>query len=667
MPDKQYKSKECVKWGRRPNAMVAFALLLLWGITYSFSYSHTAPPPGNKKRILLEHSDSLHYNAIEKPGLQQLRGNVKVRHESWVMYCDSAFLEDATNSFFAYDNIRILEGDSLTITGGQLDYYGQDRMAELRYDVEMSNLTATLYTDSLSYDRNLGTGYYTQGGTIVDSLNTLTSIYGEYTPSTNEAIFTDEVVLENPDFVLTTDYLRYNTKTKIAYFTGPTTIVSDSGRIESTRGVYDTEKDVGILLDRSTVFNRRGTITADSIFYDKPLSFTECFGSMVLNDTINKANLYGEYGFFNDSTEYAFSTYHAWLKDYSKKDTLYLAADTMEMISYRDSIQSKKPVRLMRGYHNAKLFRQDLQGKADSVSYFSMDSILTLFQAPIVWNDSTQLEGDTIRAYFAADTLHHTKAWLNAKSMRQLLDPDKFEQIKGDSLLAFFVDRSVKELRAYGEVEMIYFPLQESIKHYFGVGHVKSPYVVAYFAADTIQRAVWLGPAEGTLTPIEQATESDKSLTGLTWKPKMRPLSPQDIFTIKRDSMGQEVAFTPPSLSDLSHFNGAQQALSAYEIIAQEVGASRIRATWKPEEVDTVRQEEMARALLPLYIRRPLPEDEPFTWLLYPDLRLFNSNENESWHYYTDQENQSDPIIPPYRMTLESRPLTNDESASEGR
>lgn len=662
MLEEQSKRSSSNNRQRRSYTAIVFVSFLLFASTFSLLYPHSTPPPNGKKRIVLEHADSLHYDAIEMPGMQQLKGNVKLRHAGWIMYCDSAFLEEETNSLFAYDNIRIKEGDSVTIIGQLLNYYGEDRIAQLRYNVELSNRTATLYTDSLDYDRNAGIAYYTEGGTIVDSLNTLSSVYGEYTPSTNEAVFRDEVVLENTDFTLNTDYLRYNTDTKIAYFNGPTTIVSDSGRIESTRGVYDTGNDVGILLDRSVVFNRRGTVTADSIFYDKHAFFTEGFGSMVLCDTINKANLYGEYGFLNDSTEYAFATYRAWLEDYSRKDTLYMAADTLEMISRKDSLSAKdKDIRLMRGYHHGKLFRKDLQGVADSISYFSMDSILTLFHSPIIWSDSTQLEGDTIRAYFAADTLHHAKTWLNAKSMKQLMEPDKFEQIKGDSLLAFFADESVNELRAYGNVEMIYFPLQESIKHYFGVGHVKSPHVIAYFAADTLQKAIWLGPANGTLTPIEKASESDKLLAGLQWKPQRRPLSPKDIFTAPTDSLGQPIAYIPPSLSDLSRFSGAAAALTAYETMEREVKESRARALTQSETIDSAAIAEAARALLPECIRRPMPTDAPFVWPVTTDETL--SQPDKLWHYSTDQEDHSDQSIPPFRMMPANMPSVKDESA----
>ena len=248
MLEEQSKRSSSNNRQRRSYTAIVFVSFLLFASTFSLLYPHSTPPPNGKKRIVLEHADSLHYDAIEMPGMQQLKGNVKLRHAGWIMYCDSAFLEEETNSLFAYDNIRINEGDSITIIGQLLNYYGEDRIAQLRYNVELSNRTATLYTDSLDYDRNAGIAYYTEGGTIVDSLNTLSSVYGEYTPSTNEAVFRDEVVLENTDFTLNTDYLRYNTDTKIAYFNGPTTIVSDSGRIESTRGVYDTGNDVGIFL-----------------------------------------------------------------------------------------------------------------------------------------------------------------------------------------------------------------------------------------------------------------------------------------------------------------------------------------------------------------------------------------------------------------------------------
>lgn len=603
------------------------------------SVKKESPPPKKEppKKIFLEHADSLLFDSQLLPGVNKLKGNVRMRHESWLMNCDSAYLNEEVNTFDAMDNV-VIRDDSINIFSKYLFYDGAERLARLRHAVELNNKSATLYTDSLDYDRNLGIGYYFQSGTIVDSLNTLTSIYGEYTPASSEAYFEKEVVLENPDFVLYTERLRYNTESKIAYFDGPTTILSDSGCIESSRGIYDTEKDVAILLDRSVVFHKRGTMTGDSLLYDNKRKFAESFGRMILNDTINRSILKGEYGYFNEKTEYAFATAYASMEDYSRKDTVYVGADTLEMVSKKEAVASEtedsKQIRLMRAYHRARLYRKGMQGVADSLTYFSHDSIFTLYQKPIIWNDSIQLEGDTIRAFFASDTLHHAKSWMNAKSMRQLDDPELFEQLKSDSILAFFAEETVREFRAFGEVDMVYFPLQESIHRYFGVGRIKGPELYVYFAADTLQKTLFVGPTEGALYPIESATDTEKKLPGLIWETLPRPQSPQDVISPMLDSLGNPLPFTPIPLSDLARFDGSLAALSAYDTIDSEIELSRRRAEElaKQKAEAAIAQKEQ----LSIYIRRSRPEDAPWR----PAVDILNPDHLKLWDYSSTSETQ---------------------------
>lgn len=607
----------------------------------------------DKNKVYLRHADSLLYDKEVNEDANILKGNVSLYHDGWGMFCDSAYLYEKTNSFDAMDNVSI-HGDSLDIYSQSLYYNGSDRIAHLQNNVRLTNRTATLYTDELDYDRNADIAYYTNGGTIVDSLNTLTSIYGEYIPSTNEAYFENEVVLENPDFILRTNHLRHNTETKIAYFYGPTTIDLDSAHIESTRGIYDTENNLAILLDKSMIFHRRGTLMGDSLFYDKRNQFSEVFGSMELHDTINKAFLYGEYGYYDEKKEYAFATLYSYLKDYSKKDTLYIGADTLEMISLKMDTptldSNNNDIRLLLAYHRAKIYSKDIQGVADSMSYFSHDSIMTLYQRPFLWHDSTQLEGDTIRAFFAADTLHHAKSWMNAKGMQMLKQKDLFNQIASDSILAFFANETIKEVRAFADsVDIVYFPEQEKIHRYFGVGRLHSPTVSVFFDADTLQKALFLGPAEGALYPIEQATDQEKKLPLLVWEPVHRPNAPGEVINLNVDSMGNPLPYTPPSKSDLSRFDGSLAALTAYETIQEEVKLSQERERARQQ---SLRQEEQEKKTpLPPCIRRPQEGDTPYSVDEFLHLDFL-----DIWEYSINQDYQENSTIIPYRTIPEKRP-----------
>ena len=305
----------------------------------------------SKTRVNLEHADKLSFNKSINEKAQVLVGDVCFRHDSSYMYCDSAYFYEKNNSLEAFSNVRMEQGDTLFVYGQYLFYDGDARIAYLRENVRMENRQVTLFTDSLNYERIPNIGYYFEGGMIVDSLNQLSSYYGQYSPSTKLAIFNDSVRLENPNFTLYSDTLHYNTESKISTILGPSVIVSDSGTIHSSRGWYNTVNNTSMLLDRSEVISGNRFLTGDSIAYDRQNGFGEVFGDMCIQDTLQRIMLKGEYGYYNEKTGYAFATDSARCLEYSQGDTLYLHADTLQMFTVDSTYREVKAFHGVRRKH----------------------------------------------------------------------------------------------------------------------------------------------------------------------------------------------------------------------------------------------------------------------------------------------------------------------------
>ena len=71
-------------------------------------------------KVFLEYSDVLTYDEI--PGVpkedlpQILKGNVKLRKGGMWMYCDSAYFFEKTSSFDAFGNVKMTQGDTLSVS-----------------------------------------------------------------------------------------------------------------------------------------------------------------------------------------------------------------------------------------------------------------------------------------------------------------------------------------------------------------------------------------------------------------------------------------------------------------------------------------------------------------------------------------------------------------------
>lgn len=659
-------------------ALLLFVGLPLWGGTaWLHSSPHTveapAPPPtmvSGKRLIILDHADILSHDQAILPDVVILSGNVRLRHGSWIMTCDSANLNEVTNSFDAFGHVRIQEGDSISITAGEMTYDGMTTLAELQDNVILTKNVTTLFTERLFYNRSQKVAYYDNFGTLADSINTLTSVYGEYNTGSDEALFQNQVHLENDRFTLDTDILHYNTKTSICRIVSPTIIeTTDSVTIETDRGFYNTDTEQSILLDHSLVTHPDGTMTGDSILYDKKREICQAYYDVVIDNQKDKTTYFGDYGYLDQANGYTYATGRAYVMDYSEEDTLYMSAEIMEGIKRNlppppgatDSLE----VKYTKGYHDVRLYRKDIQAIGDSVHYFSLDSLIKLFGSPILWNDSTQLKGDTIYAHLANDTIDHAFAWLNASSVRWL-DSVKQDRVKADTIQAYFREGTLDHAFYRSNVESRYYLIQEKAKHYYALAQVKNPQMDVYITDDKLDHILWHGKAEGTIHPIQDLTDALRQMSGAEWHGDKRPLSPEDVIPDRT---------APPASTDsLATLQGQNSKMSkGFDGLAawQAFYKEYKQAIEKPKPAEakkTAPRDTTTIAVQPLsvYIRRPLESDTSSVPSLADSLQSYmHLLPLYSWDSYLDRENRAPSTTNPSTGILRRSNSSDASSKSD--
>ena len=490
----------------------------------SKSSAHAVKPPKKGTKVFLEYADALEFDKAKGPDYQVLRGAVRFRQDSMRMYCDSAYFFDKTNSLEAFGNIRMEQGDTLFVYSDYLFYDGNQQLAKLRYNVKMENRNVTLLTDSLNYDRRFNIGYFFQGGVVSDLKNELTSVYGQYSPSTKDAVFQNNVKLVNDKVKLLSDTLHYNTLNKIAKITGPSTILSDSNTIYSNKGWYNTQKETSLLLNRSLLVNKEKTLTGDSILYFRNTGKGEVFGHMHLKDTLNKADMYGNYGFYNEKTHLAFATDSAWIREYSRPDTTYIHADTLM------TTQSESNIRVLSAFHHVRYFSVESQGVCDSMRYSTQDSVLRLYKNPILWNTKYQLSGDTINAYMNDSTIKRAHiigyAFVASEENKK---GGYYNQLSGKEIKAKFEDGEIRKVDASGNVESAFYPTDKD-SLMIGLNRAESSYLTLFTRNRKVEKLImWPSPI-GSLTPMITIKNEDKFLKNFRWNNSIRPLNKNDIF-----------------------------------------------------------------------------------------------------------------------------------------
>ena len=482
----------------------------------------TVPP--KKTKVYLIHSNTLSFDKAVKPDAQILNGDVCFRHDSSYMYCDSAYFFEQTNSLEAFSNVRMEQGDTLFVYGDYLFYDGNTQVAYLRENVRMENGQVTLFTDSLNYERIPNIGYYFEGGLIVDSLNQLSSFYGQYSPETKLAVFNDSVQVENPDFTLYSDTLHYDTESKVATILGPSVIVSDSGTIHTSRGWYDTVNNASLLLDQSQVESGEKILIGDSIFYNRDTGMGEVYGNMSLIDTAQHVTLQGEYGYYNEQTGYAFATDSARFLEYSQGDTLFLHADTLQMVTV-DSVY-----REIKAYYGVRFYRIDMQGVCDSMQFNTRDSVLYMYTEPVLWNEQYQLYGDTIAIYMNDSTIEYAHV-IQFAFAAQHVDSSYYNQLKGNDLKAYFEGQAVHQIDVAGNAESIFYPLEKDGAK-VGMNETKSGFLTIWVKDNKLDKLkIWPSPV-GSMTPIPDLKPDQKMLKDFYWFDYLRPKNRDDIYEV---------------------------------------------------------------------------------------------------------------------------------------
>ena len=482
----------------------------------------TVPP--KKTKVYLIHSNTLSFDKAVKPDAQILNGDVCFRHDSSYMYCDSAYFFEQTNSLEAFSNVRMEQGDTLFVYGDYLFYDGNTQVAYLRENVRMENGQVTLFTDSLNYERIPNIGYYFEGGLIVDSLNQLSSFYGQYSPETKLAVFNDSVQVENPDFTLYSDTLHYDTESKVATILGPSVIVSDSGTIHTSRGWYDTVNNASLLLAQSQVESGVKILIGDSIFYNRDTGMGEVYGNMSLVDTAQHVTLQGEYGYYNEQTGYAFATDSARFLEYSQGDTLFLHADTLQMVTV-DSVY-----REIKAYYGVRFYRIDMQGVCDSMQFNTRDSVLYMYTEPVLWNEQYQLYGDTIAIYMNDSTIEYAHV-IQFAFAAQHVDSSYYNQLKGNDLKAYFEGQAVHQIDVAGNAESIFYPLEKDGAK-VGMNETKSGFLTIWVKDNKLDKLkIWPSPV-GSMTPIPDLKPDQKMLKDFYWFDYLRPKNRDDIYEV---------------------------------------------------------------------------------------------------------------------------------------
>ncbi len=205
-----------------------------------------------------------------------------------------------------------------------------------------------------------------------------------------------------------------------------------------------------------------------------------------------------------------------------------LAAQTDSLAVPKDSTK----ISFVYGIKNVKVFRSDMQVSCDSLAYTDLDSLIRLYESPVVWNEiKRQYTADSITIVVKNRTIDRASLMSNAFIIVQE-DSLSFDQVRGAEMMAYF--DSTGTLRRFdslgGASGVFYIEENGSLAT---VNKFESKMLTAILKDGDIQDLNYFDAVKSDAYPVVQMKKDEKILKGFDWQPDKRPKGPEDITSYK--------------------------------------------------------------------------------------------------------------------------------------
>lgn len=532
-------------------------------------------------------TDRLDYN---------LRTKLATYHTGGRIVSNGATELSSTHGYYYADRQQVYFRDSVVA----IDERFEMKADTLMYDLAAERVyflgptvirtdTHRIYCESGYYDVQLDEAVFSQNAQYLSGDRKAAADTIRYFGGLRETY-----ILEGNAFVAEGDFQRA-TADKINYFRR-----EDKYKLEGNASVRDSVQTVtGDTIDydvaravysvvggRPRVSSPPMIILADRLDADPETGFSTASGRVVWQDTSANVTISAATARYNETTGYLLasggagpdqpgqSDYYGnrpMMTSVLEGDTMWMVADTLvsvrsdqvdtsytttvvsrdtimigdsltiDIVSNTDTLITYDTIRYLAAHHDVRILKSDMQAVCDSLGFNTIDSVLTLYQNPILWQDTSQLTGDTVRIHFKGEALDKVQLLRNALV---ITSPDLvfFNQVKGKQIEAFFDDStSLSRTEVRGNAEAIYYIVDEA-GAYVGVNKTACSSMVLHFKNGGVKKIRFLSAPSGKMDPMQAVNHETFKLEGFRWETKRKPLTVDDLF---KDRTGGKPAVVP--------------------------------------------------------------------------------------------------------------------------
>lgn len=390
---------------------------------------------------------------------------------------------------------------------------------------------AKIYCESGYYDLETEIAEFNQNAQYAGDQKRATADTIRYFSREGEIIMAGHVLVYENDRKIDGTFLRYLERSGETWIKGNPANYFDSTRMVRSAEIFYNEKTNQISTKgESEIRDGSLIMKMEQSDFDQRTGIGHARGNVEWRDTVQNIGIRAEHLDYVKETSYvlAYGTKRPLFFTLIEGDTLYIAADTLNMWTIADTVNSGDTVRMIRAFHDVRLFKSNMQGLADSLVFHGRDSLFTFYGRPVLWSDTTQFSADSIQMHLknkqVKDIILNRKAMIVSEILQIYYD-----QIKGKTITAEFDSSAIKEMWVTGNAESIYYPKDDHAA-FMGVNQTICSRMYFIFKEGQIHLLKYYGDNSSVMQPMSEANHETMRLEGFQWRGVERPHNINDLL-----------------------------------------------------------------------------------------------------------------------------------------
>lgn len=475
-----------------------------------------------------------------------------------------------------YEKVRVT-GEDFDLVSDSLSYHTQTKIAGFLSPVLIHSDSADIYSRGGWFDLDdkigdfIGDAQYMEGKTKA-AADTI-SYDGKADKVALKSAVQSEYVSEKD--TATARIISYDRKNEVYVLKQKAWYKGESNEVTGEDIFFDKKEEKFIVKGRSRVSDPPSIIEADSLDYSKSVKYGKADGNVVWRDTAARTTIIADHVVYRGDVNYMKASNDKGRPLFITeidKDTLYMRADTLRSfrsIRERIVLPEKRSARRAQkaatptdvsitardttvtdsvavalatdtlhtgimdtfdyftGIHNVRIFKSDMQAVCDSLVYGKADSVFTLYKAPFVWSDSSQIAGDTIDIFMKYKKMDK----LTVRQQAIILSSEDlifFNQIKGRFLEAYFREGKIYRMDVDGDAQVVYY-LNDKAKGYSGVNTTEAANMTFYLNENKLTDIHNYREPRSKVLPMKTTDHDAIKVKGFKWNILVRPKSSDDL------------------------------------------------------------------------------------------------------------------------------------------